>query len=109
MADRTDLGSGLSYAFFQWDSDRELNPQYKDVPSVDKAGIVIYLDETDRALGSCWFDTPEVNAIPGFENRTRWQLLSLDPLHIEPSIQMYDDGHKPSYHGWIREGKWVSA
>lgn len=110
MNDPIDLGSGFSYTFFTWDPDRELNPQYASIPTVEKAGILVWRE--GEVLGSCWFDTPEVQAIPG--EHTTWQLHSLDPLHIEPSIQMYayDPEQKktvPSYHGFIREGKWVSA
>lgn len=35
-----------------------------------------------------------------------WELHSLDPLHVEPSVACRTHPH---HHGWIREGKWVSA
>lgn len=103
-----DLGSGFSWDFFSWDPDRELNPQYDGIASVEKAGIIIYKD--GHSAGMCHFDLPEVRAYQ--KSGPFWQLVSLDPLHIEPSIQMYDykDGkHVPSHHGFIRDGKWVNA
>lgn len=105
-----DLGSGFFYTFFIWDPDRKLNPQYKDVPRVDPAGILIWrrIDDKMRAIGAVNFDIPVMRQVA--PKQTYWDLISLNPLHIEPSIQMYEsDGKTPSYHGWIREGKWVSA
>ena len=34
-----------------------------------------------------------------------WELVSIDPLHIEPSILCHTCGD----HGWIRNGQWVKA
>lgn len=34
----------------------------------------------------------------------KWQLVSRDPLHTEPSILCSCGDH-----GWIRDGQWVSA
>jgi hypothetical protein len=34
-----------------------------------------------------------------------WQLVSREPLHIEPSVLCRACGD----HGWIRDGKWVEA
>lgn len=49
---------------------------------------------------SITFDVPEAEGLSG----PRWQLVSLDPLHVEPSI-LCSCGH----HGFIRNGQWVSA
>jgi hypothetical protein len=54
-------------------------------------------DGTERG-GSVTFDVPEAEGLRG----PRWQVVSLDPLHIEPSI-LCSCGH----HGFIREGRWV--
>lgn len=128
MRDLIDLGSGFFYSFFQWAPDRELNPQYEGIPDIPKAGIMIwrvmerepgmrpYDAEEDpdeghvwTAVAAPWFDTEETRLIPGA--KTAWELHSLDPLHIEPSIQMYDrkTGKVPTFHGWIRDGRWVPA
>lgn len=37
-----------------------------------------------------------------------WELRSLDPLHVEPSIQTNCPDH-PKHHGWIRDGRWENA
>lgn len=37
-----------------------------------------------------------------------WELHSLDPLHVEPSIQTTCHDH-PAHHGWIRGGRWENA
>lgn len=33
-----------------------------------------------------------------------WTLHSLDPFHVEPSVQCTLHAH---HHGWIREGRWT--
>jgi hypothetical protein len=39
-----------------------------------------------------------------------WELHSIDPLHVEPSIQTNcRNPNHGSRHGFIREGKWVEA
>lgn len=122
---RIDLGEGFSYKFFQWDVNRRLNPQCRGVPAVAKAGVLIYGAPHDAAspdaehepLGACWFNIPEVMAIPGSDTLTTWELVSLDPLHIEPSVQMYwyditrpeDQRLVPWHHGWIHYGRWSWA
>jgi hypothetical protein len=37
-----------------------------------------------------------------------WDLVSLDPLHVEPSIETRCHSH-PTAHGWIRDGRWTDA
>lgn len=103
-----DLGSGFSCDITGWHPDRELNPQYEGIPDVEQMGLIIYREGS--GVGHVYFDLPEVRAT-GVKGPF-WTLVSLDPLHIEPSIQMYEykDGeHVPSYHGFIRNGKWESA
>ena len=34
-----------------------------------------------------------------------WQLVSMEPLHVEPSILCHSCGD----HGFIRDGKWIPA
>jgi hypothetical protein len=50
--------------------------------------------------GSVTFDVPGAEGLGG----PRWQVISLDPLHIEPSV-LCSCGH----HGFIREGRWIPA
>ena len=109
-----DLGSGFSYSFFQWAPDRDLNPQYDGIADIDKAGIIIWKD--GERVAACHFDIPgnqELNRrqqAAGHKPYPLWTLMSLEPLHLEPSIQMYSKAdNKPTYHGFIRDGRWVSA
>lgn len=105
MRGDTDLGHGFSFSFTSWQPNRELNPQYEGIPDVEKCGVLIFKD--GEAVSSIYFDTPEVRRIPG--TRHFWRLVSLDPLHVEPSLQMYDKAGKPSHHGFIRGGQWSYA
>jgi hypothetical protein len=38
-----------------------------------------------------------------------WQLVALDPLHLEPSILCSPDKDGCGMHGFIRDGRWVDA
>jgi hypothetical protein len=38
-----------------------------------------------------------------------WTLHSLDPLHVEPSIQTHCHNHPEGHHGFIRNGRWEDA
>lgn len=42
-------------------------------------------------------------------NRPIWQVLSLDPLHLEPSLLCTPGKGGCGSHGFIRDGKWVGA
>ena len=33
-----------------------------------------------------------------------WTLVSLDPLHLDPSVAC---ATHPEHHGWIRDGRWI--
>lgn len=50
--------------------------------------------------GYVLLDVPEVADI----QRTKWQLVSRDPLHIEPSVLC--GPHGCGHHGFIRAGRW---
>jgi len=39
------------------------------------------------------------------DGHAKWKLVSVEPLHIEPSLACRGCGD----HGWIRDGKWVPA
>lgn len=99
-----DLGSGVSVRFVSWSPDRELNPQYVDVPDVEKWGVILKhskLDDTS-CEGFCTFDgeiqrriSPEV---------PKWTVEKLDPLTLSPSIRC-----ACGFHGFIKEGRWINA
>jgi hypothetical protein len=48
--------------------------------------------------GQVVFDIPEAAHLNG----PKWQLVSRDPLHIEPSVLCRSCGH----HGFVRDGRW---
>lgn len=55
--------------------------------------------------GGVVFDVPEAEGLNG----ARWQLVSLDPLHIEPSVLCGSasiPGSGCGHHGFIRNGRW---
>jgi hypothetical protein len=52
--------------------------------------------------GSILFDIPENAAYVG---SPMWQVVSRDPLHLEPSLLCTRCQH----HGWIRGGRWINA
>jgi hypothetical protein len=61
-----------------------------------------------RCVGSIIFDTDQARAaVPEhFGNgRAVWQLHSLEPLDVSPSLLCRTCGH----HGFIRQGAWVPA
>lgn len=101
-----DLGSGFSYSFFGAGQGKH---------RVKRAGVIIF-HEGEGGVAGPWFDTPRVRAIPWSQERKFWRVVSLNPLHLEPSIQMYRMRGKgrrarlvPSHHGFIRNGRWISA
>jgi hypothetical protein len=100
-----DLGNGYYLKFFSWSPDRKLNPQYKGIFSVEKIGAHICCPHGNA--GGIMFKQTDPRYAEIFpSNESWWDLISLEPLHVEPSIQFLN----PSCcHGYIREGKWVNA
>ena len=122
------LGHGVYMRWLTFAPDRQLNPQYADLPDNDRTGIIVgHLHADGRCArhttpegcksnpqwcapiceGAVLFDTPENRT--GDPNRPLWQVHSLDPLHIEPSILRSSDEGGCGLHGFIRGGKWVPA
>lgn len=119
-----DLGHGVWFRWLQWAPDRELNPQYADLPDNPRTGIIVghlHAEGTcarhtspeacasnpdwcsNRCESGLSFDTPEHRA--SGTKAPAWQVHSLDPLHIEPSILFRSCG----LHGFIRGGRWEPA
>lgn len=100
------LGHGHRYVFVAWSPDRDLNHRYRGVPDIERAGAIIEHRRPDGELctSSIMFDLPEVRAIFG-DQRPYWQVVSMQPLHIEPSLLCGTCGD----HGWIRGDAWVPA
>ena len=103
-AETVDLGSGYVLSWFGWFPDRDLNPQHKDHPDIERAGAVIRHRTPDG--GECThgvtFDLPET-AVLG--DRHRGTVVSWEPLTLEPSLLCRRCGD----HGWVRGGRWVPA
>jgi hypothetical protein len=59
-------------------------------------------DNTGCSGGSVLFDIP---ANEDFPDHAKWTLVSLEPLHLEPSLLCVICGS----HGFIRDGLWVPA
>jgi hypothetical protein len=108
-ADALDLGDGHWLVFTAWSPDRELNPQYDGIASVDRYGAIIYhtsdKTETGLCVGGIVFDSPTARAIER-EGRPMWAVQSWEPLTISPSLLCWQPCGD---HGFIREGKWVRA
>jgi hypothetical protein len=67
-----------------------------DVP--EHVGAIVAFDDACEGVIHWW-------RRPGEEGPV-WQLVSLDPLHVEPSVQCHTH---PEHHGWIRDGRWEFA
>jgi hypothetical protein len=89
----------------------------------DLAGLIVVrrcpASETGYCDGFLTFDSPENREIDEKNRayyrekegkevppRPMWQVQSLEPLTISPSVQAL---HECGDHGFIREGKWVPA
>ena len=99
MTDKVDLGSDHSYSWVRWAPDRDLNPQYADMPDDPHYGIQVF--HKNKAGEEC----------PGFVTFSKlapppvWELISVEPLTMSPSLLCRTCGD----HGFIRDGKWVAA
>jgi len=91
-----DLGDGFSARYYGWSPDRDLNPQYEGIPDQDRAGLILTCPHGEGGV-------PFVGRVPG--GGQGWTVLSEEPLTLEPSILCPNCG----CHGFIREGRWISA
>lgn len=103
-----DLGGGYYLKFFSWEPDRDIKAnarRYFGIPNVEKIGAHITCPHGNA--GGIMFkqDDPRYSS-EVFLSDVWWDLISWEPLHVEPSIQFLSP---PCCHGFIREGKWVNA
>jgi len=108
-----DLGGGWRLWFVGWHPDRDLNPQYAEVPDAERYGAVLAHplrpgDTEPRCLargecqGSVTFASDTQRAIePG---RPAWEVASWEPLTMSPSVLCHCGAH-----GFVQDGRWVSA
>jgi hypothetical protein len=100
-----DLGDGHIARFVAWGPDRDLNPQYAGRPDIDPCGIIIDHRTPDggECSGYVAFDLPGMAEL--FPGKPVWQVASIDPLTLSPSILCKGCGE----HGYITSGAWVRA
>lgn len=86
-----DLGHGVKIVFYEWND-------------TFPAGMIEEHDKPDgsgRCRGSIPFDVPGVRE--NLSDRDVWQVESIDPLTLSPSLLCTVCGH----HGFVRQGRWV--
>ena len=107
MSEIIDIGHDHTMEYTRWAPDRELNPQYANVPDVEKLGVLITHKKKDGSpcASHASFDCEVSRTI--FKDRAIWQVISWEPLTLSPSILCLAEGCGD--HGFIREGKWVPA
>jgi hypothetical protein len=104
MGEKIDIGHDHTLSFFEWSPDRKLNPQYDGIPDEPKAGAVINHLQADGTpcSGAVTFSTPTTRQL--WPDRALWTVESWEPLTIWPSVLCSCGDH-----GWIRDGRWVTA
>lgn len=112
-----ELGEDHVLWYFQWAPDRDLNPQYADLPDVKLAGANDGHLRPDGTYceGAITFDVAPMNHLT--PAAALWQVQSFEPLTMSPSLlckaPVYDAAGKVigecGDHGWIRDGRWVRA
>lgn len=103
--DPYDFGEGVVGYYVGWNPDRDLNPQYADVPDEPRYGLHLRHPTPDGAecAGAVTLDTEAARRVePG---RSTWAVASWDPLTITPSVLCRRCGH----HGFVTDGRWVPA
>ncbi len=99
-----DLGHGHTLRFTSWAPDRDLNPQYADLPDVERYGAIIDHDTPQGApcCGAIIFDGDVSRQLT--PDGARWTVESWEPLTLSPSL-LCECGD----HGFVRSGQWVPA
>lgn len=100
-----DLGDNHTLQFVGWAPDRDLNPQYADLPDVEHYGAIVghkKPDGSDCKSGISFASVVQQRIDP---NGSKWTVESWEPLTLSPSLLCRACGD----HGFIRAGKWVKA
>lgn len=108
--DPLDFGAGVTARYTCWEPDRELNPQYADVPDVERWGLLLSHDRPDgtgRCSSAITFHGPVQDQLE--PARPKWTVEHWDPLTLSPSILCSPDKGGCGLHGYIRDGRWVPA
>ena len=108
-----DFGDDHYGRWIGWHPDRELNPQYANMPDVDRCTLVIRhrlraedREQLCRRHGYCEgavtiHDELTVRLWP---NTALWQVAAWEPLTLTPSVLCHCGDH-----GFITAGRWVRA
>lgn len=117
-ADAIDIGHDHFIRFANWEPDRSIlaNAElYANVPDLKPCGVTIWhkrrsgksSSPNNWCCGHVNFDLPN-NPFKGHV----WQVHSLDPLDLSPSILCKapdEQGIVCGDHGFIKQGRWVVA
>lgn len=108
-----DLGHGHTLRYLSWAPDRDLNPQYADLPDVDKWGAIIGHPVGPHPIVPAAQSSGYCEGVVTFAgdvqqrlepDRPTWTVESWDPLTISPSVLCACGDH-----GYVRGGQWVPA
>jgi hypothetical protein len=114
-----DLGHEHYLHYYGWAPDRRLNPQYEGLPDVERLGATIIhrvgpmephpgysglWGVPGWCAGSVQFKAPETEPVLHVFHGATWDVMSWEPLHIEPSVLCACGDH-----GFIRNGRWQPA
>lgn len=104
MNERIDLGDGHFMRYVSWAPDRDLNPEFADIPDNPRAGADIWHPNKKKPGEEC---VSYIGLDPKLTAGAAalWQVESWEPLTLSPSLLCTACGD----HGFIRQGKWVSA
>ncbi len=108
MSADLDLGDGHTLTWADWNPDLDLNPQWAHLADRLPARFTAIIGHAAPDGSPCdsgvTLDT-EMARLAGFADRAVWQVESLDPLTLSPSLLCGRCGD----HGFIREGAWRSV
>lgn len=101
-----DLGDDHTLRFTSWHPARDLNPQYADLPDIERCGAIVSHPNL-KTGGRCWAGITFASDVARrvFKEHSMWQVISENPLTLSPSLLCRVCGD----HGFIREGKWIKA
>jgi hypothetical protein len=100
-----DLGDDHRLFWVGFAPDRTLNPQYANLPDVERCGAIVQHKMPDGkwCSGYVRFDIAALAHLePG---RPKWTVHSMEPLTLSPSIEC----RACKDHGYIRNGRWERA
>lgn len=94
--------------YVSWGPDRDLNPDVAHLADEERHGAIVGHLHGDGAEceGFVGFDTPAGRLSP---ERPHWIVEQVEPLTLSPSILMDPAKGGCGLHGFIRDGRWVSA